>query len=222
MDYSPIWISLKTASIAMFFTFFLGIYAARLVMRVRCRGVKLLLDGLFILPLVLPPTVAGFFLLYLLGNQSLLGGWFYELTGKHIAFSFGATVIAAVLISFPLMYRSAKVAFEQVDEELIQVARIYGLGRTRIFYQVLLPNALPGVVSGAVLSFARGLGEFGATIMIAGNIAGKTRTLPMAIYSKAAAGQERQAFVYVCVIMGICLFVVFGMNMYLMIKQKKE
>ena len=138
--------------------------------------------------------------------------FFIEYFSVKIAFSWVATVIAAVTMSFPLMYRSARGAFEQVDDTLVQAARTLGMGEWTIFRKVLLANAVPGVVSGGVLAFARGLGEFGATAMIAGNIAGKTRTLPMAVYSEVAAGDMDAAYRYVAIIVVIAFLSVILMN----------
>lgn len=212
MDLSPIFISVKTAVMSIFITFFLGILAAWAVIRIRSRVWKTILDGILTLPLVLPPTVAGFFLLYLFGVKGPIGQFFLNFFSVKIAFSWEATVLAAVTMSFPLMYRSARGAFEQVDPSLAAAARTLGMGEWTIFRRVLLPNAVPGVVSGAVLAFARGLGEFGATAMIAGNIAGKTRTLPMAVYSEVAAGNMDSAWVYVVIITSIALISIILMN----------
>lgn len=213
MDFSPILISLKTANAAIVITFFLGIAAAKAVISIRNETLKILLDGLLTLPLVLPPTVAGFFLLYLFGVRRPVGQFFLEYFGVKIAFSWAATVLAAVVISFPLMYRSARGAFEQVDENLIYAGQTLGLSEWTIFWRIIMPGALPGVLSGGVLAFTRGLGEFGATAMIAGNIAGKTRTLPLAIYSEVAAGNMEGAGVYVWIIIAISLLIVGIMNM---------
>lgn len=220
MDYSPILISLRTASFAIVITFFTGIAAAKAVLAIRRESVRVLLDGILTLPLVLPPTVAGFFLLYLFGVKRPIGMLFLNTFGIKIAFSWGATVLAAVVISFPLMYRSARGAFEQVDENLIYAGRTLGLSEWQIFWKILIPEALPGIVSGGVLSYTRGLGEFGATAMIAGNIAGKTRTLPLAIYSEVAAGNMERAGVYVWIIVAMSLLIVGGMNL-ISIKRKK-
>ena len=141
-----------------------------------------------------------------------MGQFFIDYFSIKIAFSWGATVIAAVTMSFPLMYRSARGAFEQVDQNLVAAARTLGMSEWAIFRKVLLANAIPGVVSGGVLAFARGLGEFGATAMIAGNIAGKTRTLPMAVYSEVAAGNMDSAYGYVAVIVVIAFISVVIMN----------
>ena len=212
MDWSPILISMKTASLSIVITFFLGILAAWAVISIRNEWWKTLLDGVFTLPLVLPPTVAGFFLLYIFGVKRPVGQFFIEYFSVKIAFSWSAPVIAAVTMSFPLMYRSARGAFEQVNPDLASAARTLGMSEWNIFRKVLLANAVPGVVSGGVLAFARGLGEFGATAMIAGNIAGKTRTLPMAVYSEVAAGNMDAAYRYVAVIVVIAFISVILMN----------
>ena len=212
MDWSPILISAKTASMAIVCTFFLGIAVAYLVMRIRHEKIKMVWDGILTLPLVLPPTVAGFFLLYLFGVKRPIGKFFLDFFGVKIAFSWGATVLAAVVISFPLMYRSARGAFEQVQTDLLDAGRTLGMSEWNIFWKILFPNALSGILSGGILAFARGLGEFGATAMIAGNIIGKTRTLPLAVYSDVAAGNMEEAYQYVVVLVLISFLVVTGMN----------
>ena len=213
MDWSPILISMKTASLSIFITFFLGIFAAGVVIRLKNETSKIICDGILTLPLVLPPTVAGFFLLYLFGVKRPIGQFFIDFFGVKIAFSWGATVLAAVVMSFPLMYRSARGAFEQVDPDLTAAARTLGMSEWEIFWKVLFANATPGILSGGVLAFARGLGEFGATSMIAGNIAGKTRTLPMAVYSEVSAGNMGAADRYVAVIVVIAFISILLMNL---------
>ncbi len=213
LDLSPILISMKTAAVATAVTFLLGLLLAWGVLTVRGGLLRAVLDGILTIPLVLPPTVAGFFLLWIFGVKRPLGRFFFEALGVRIAFSWAATVLAAVAISLPLMYRSARGAFEQVDPDLLWAGRTLGMGEWELFWRVLLPNALPGVVSGGVLAFARGLGEFGATAMLAGNIAGKTRTLPLAIYAAVAAGDLEAAWGYVAVIVAISLAAVAVMNL---------
>jgi molybdate transport system permease protein len=212
MDLSPVLISMRTASAAIVVTFFLGILAARFVAGIKNKAWKMILDGILTLPLVLPPTVAGFFLLYTFGVRGPIGAFFLHFFSVRIAFSWGATVLAAVVISFPLMYRSARGALEQVDPNIVYAARTLGMSEGSIFLKVSLPTALPGVASGGILAFARGLGEFGATAMIAGNIPGKTRTLPLAIYSAVAAGDMDTAFDYVLIIVILSFAVVALMN----------
>ncbi|MBP0060661.1 molybdate ABC transporter permease subunit [Anaerobutyricum soehngenii] len=219
MDLSPIIISLRTAILSIIVTFFLGVAAAQLVFRLKSKTMKTILDGLFTLPLVLPPTVAGFFLLYIFGMRRLIGKFFIEYFAVKVAFSWGATVLAAVVISFPLMYRAARGAFEQVDPDVLSAGRTIGMSEWKIFWKVQLPIAWPGVISGAVLAFARGLGEFGATAMIAGNIKGKTRTLPLAVYSAVASGNMKEAGEYVAVLVCISFIVVICMNYFSMEKK---
>lgn len=222
MDWSPVFISMRTAGISIILTFFLGLLAAWLVISLKNDILKIVLDGIFTLPMVLPPTVVGFFLLYLLGVKRPLGRFFLEFFSVKIAFSWYAAVIAAVVMSFPLMYRSARGAFEQVDPTLMQAARTLGMGEWTIFRRILCANALPGIVGGGVLAFARGLGEFGATAMIAGNIAGKTRTLPMAVYSEVAAGDMDAAYDYVIIIVVIAFLAIAAMNWAALRGQKKR
>lgn len=215
IDWSPLWISLHTAAATIAIVFFIGVIIAWRVERLQSQSLKIFADAVITLPMVLPPTVAGFFLLYFFGNNRFLGQLIYQLTGIKIAFSWLATVLAAAVISLPLMYRSARGALSQVDKGMLEAARSLGMTEWRIFWRIHLPNALPGIIAGGLLAFARGLGEFGATAMIAGNIAGRTRTLPLAVYSAVAAGDWDAAGWYVAVIVGICLLVVIGINVYL-------
>lgn len=215
IDWSPLWISLHTAAATITIVFFIGVIIAWWVERLQSQSLKIFADAVITLPMVLPPTVAGFFLLYFFGNNHFLGQLIYQLTGIKIAFSWLATVLAAAVISLPLMYRSARGALSQVDKGMLEAARSLGMTEWRIFWRIHLPNALPGIIAGGLLAFARGLGEFGATAMIAGNIAGRTRTLPLAVYSAVAAGDWDAAGWYVAVIVGICLLVVIGLNVYL-------
>lgn len=215
IDWSPLWISLQTAAATIAIVFFIGVVIAWWVERLQSQSLKIFADAVITLPMVLPPTVAGFFLLYFFGNNRFLGQLIYQLTGIKIAFSWLATVLAAAVISLPLMYRSARGALSQVDKGMLEAARSLGMTEWRIFWRIHLPNALPGIIAGGLLAFARGLGEFGATAMIAGNIAGRTRTLPLAVYSAVAAGDWEAAGWYVTVIVGICLLVVIGLNVYL-------
>ncbi len=215
IDWSPLWISLQTAAATIAIVFFIGVVIAWWVERLQSQSLKIFADAVITLPMVLPPTVAGFFLLYFFGNNRFLGQLIYQLTGIKIAFSWLATVLAAAVISLPLMYRSARGALSQVDKGMLEAARSLGMTEWRIFWRIHLPNALPGIIAGGLLAFARGLGEFGATAMIAGNIAGRTRTLPLAVYSAVAAGDWEAAGWYVAVIVGICLLVVIGLNVYL-------
>lgn len=210
MDWDPLFISMKTSILATVITFFIGIYVAYQVLKLKGK-LQWVMDGLFTLPLVLPPTVAGFFLLLLFGKRGPLGK-LLALIDIRIVFSWPATVIAAVVIAFPLMYRSAKAAFEQIDKNVVYAGRTLGLSEAKIFWSIIIPLALPGIISGGILSFARALGEFGATLMIAGNIKGKTQTVPVAIYSATQGNRMDQAMLWVVIIVGISFAVVFFMN----------
>lgn len=221
MEYSPILVSMKTASLAIFITFFIGLFASIMVMKIKKQSVRVFMDGLFTLPMVLPPTVVGFFLLFIFGVKRPLGKFFIDYFGVKIAFSWGATVLAAVVMSFPLMYRSCKGAFEQVDKDLVHAARTLGMSEWDIIWKVYVANALPGVISGGILAFARGLGEFGATSMIAGNIIGKTQTLPMAVYSEVAAGNMENAYGYVIIIVVIAFIAISMMDFITIYNEKK-
>lgn len=220
MDLSPIFISIKTASAAIIITFFIGLLTAHLVIKMKSEKLKMIIDGILTLPLVLPPTVVGFFLLIIFGVRRPLGKFLLDFLGVKIVFSWTATVIAAVLISFPLMYRSARGAFEQVDQNYIMAGRTLGMSESKIFWTITMPLALPGVASGGVLAFARGLGEFGATAMIAGNIQNVTRTLPLAIYAEVAAGNMNEAMKYVLIVMSISFVVIVLLNYFTFKGQK--
>ena len=209
MDFSPLWISLKVAVCATVFTFFLGLLSARLVLSLRAG--KALIDGIFSLPMVLPPTVVGFFLLIIFGKNSLLGGLLLKM-GISVLFTWQGAVIAAVVVSFPIMYRAARGALEQVDVNLIYAGRTLGMSESRIFWKVIMPAAGPGIASGTVLAFARAIGEYGATSMLAGNILGKTRTVSVAIASETAAGNYDMAGFWVAVIILISFLVVAAIN----------
>ena len=221
MDWSPIFISMKTASLSILITFFVGLIVAWVIVKMKNEAIKIVLDGIFTLPIVLPPTVVGFFLLYVFGVRGPIGKFFIDFFAFKIAFSWPATVIAAVVMSFPLMYRSARGAFEQVDSNLLDAGRTLGMSEWKIFWKVLFANALPGIISGGILAYARGLGEFGATAMLAGNIADQTRTLPMAVYSEVAAGNMGSAFDYVIIIVVIAFVAIFIMDFVSLRKEKQ-
>ncbi len=206
MDLSPLWISLATTVAATGATFVFGMLAARFMYSVR-GGFRAWIDGILTLPLVLPPTVVGFFLLLLLGRRSFIGHAL-EHIGLVIVFSWPATVIAATVVAFPLMYRTTLGAFEQVNPNLLDAARTLGASEACVFRRVLLPQAAPGVLAGTVLAFARALGEFGATLMLAGNIPGRTQTMPIAIFSAAESGDMREASLWVAMIVVLSLAIV--------------
>lgn len=217
MDFSPLWISMKVACTATVFTFFLGLLAARLVFSLG--KLKALADGIFSLPLVLPPTVVGFFLLVLFGRNSLFGH-FLQKIGISVLFTWQGAVIAAVAVSFPIMYRTTLGALEQVDINLLHAARTLGMNELQIFCRVMLPVAWPGVAAATVLAFARAMGEFGATMMLAGNIPGETATMSVAVYTAVQSGDRALAYRWVAIIMGISFLTIFLMN-YWMDYQKR-
>lgn len=207
---TPLWISIKTSLLATFITFFIGIVTAYLVANYRGKW-RGLIDSLFTLPLVLPPTVLGFFLLLLFGKNGPMGK-LLELMDSSIIFTWTATVIAAVVVAFPMMYRSARSAFEQIDNNLISAAKTLGLSNWKIFYKIAIPLAWPGIIGGVVLSFARALGEFVATLMIAGNIPGKTQTMPLAIFFKVQAMDYKGAMLWVWTIVAISVVMILILN----------
>ncbi|MDR1815055.1 MAG: molybdate ABC transporter permease subunit [Clostridiales Family XIII bacterium] len=213
MVLTPILISLKTASVAILFTFVIGTALAYAVNRSASERLKAALDAVLTLPLVLPPTVAGFFLLYLFGVHRPLGVLLGAI-GVKLVFSWPATVLAAVVIALPLMYRSARAAFDQVDPIYLQAARTIGLPESKIAMKILFPLAAPGLTSGGILSFSRGLGEFGATAMIAGNIAGVSRTMPLAIYSAVAGGRMEDAYEYVLILVIVSFLFVWSISIF--------
>lgn len=210
MDLTPVWISIKTALAATLVTFFLGLAAARCMAGRDFKG-KSLVDGILILPLVLPPTVVGFGLLYLFGRNGFLGQMFFAI-GRPIVFSWSATVIASTVVSFPLMYQAARAAFEQVEPNLENAARTLGASEWMVFWKISVPLAWPGIAAGTILAFARSLGEFGATLMLAGNIPGKTQTIPLAIYFAVEGGKESLALNWVLIVLLISLISIVALN----------
>ncbi len=209
-DFSPLWISLKSSAIATLFTFFLGIAAAKWMLSTSIKG-KALIEGIFIAPLVLPPTVVGFLLLLLFGRNGAIGQ-FLQQFGVTILFTWQATVITATVVSFPLMYKTALGAFEQIDPNLLNAARTLGASELKVFWRIMLPLAWPGILAGTILAFARALGEFGATLMLAGNIPGQTQTIPMAIYFAVESGDMRLATIWVLIILSLALSLLTAVN----------
>lgn len=208
-DLSPLWISLKVAAVATLFTFFFGVPFAKLVHSMK-RG-RSIIDGLMMLPLVLPPTVVGFLLLLIFGKNSAVGS-LLSAAGINIIFTWQGASVAAAVVSFPIMYRTTLGAFEQIDTELIDAAKTLGLGKKDIFFKVWIPLSWPGIAAGLTLSFARAMGEFGATMMVAGNIPGKTRTMSTAVYSAMQGGNREMAYQWVIIIMLLSLGALALMN----------
>lgn len=218
MDFSPLWISLKTAFLATIITSIIGIFISYKMANYKGRG-RGLIDGVFTLPLILPPTVIGFFLLLICGKNGFVGKIFMSFN-KNIIFSWSATVIAATVVAFPMMYRTCRSAFEQIDKNMISAARTLGLSETKIFFKIAIPLACPGIIGGLVLSFARALGEFGATLMIAGNIPGKTQTMPVAIFFAVEGGDMNKAMLWVLIIVAISFIMIFLLNYWCDTQQK--
>lgn len=212
IDYRPLWVSLKTGLLALAISGVLGLLAAWRVMGSTSR-LKALLDSAFTIPMVLPPTVCGFLLLMLFGQSSAMGRWLID-HGIEVVFSWPAAVIAAVAVSFPLVYRTALGAFEALDSRMLDAARTLGWSEWRIFRFIMLPLAWPSIAAGAVLAFARAMGEFGCTLFFAGNYAGVTQTIPIAIYFEWMGGNTNVALFWVVVVILFSLAVVVGINAY--------
>lgn len=209
VDLSPVWISVETSVTATIITLVLG--TATAVWRANRRGLgPALLDGIFLLPLVLPPTVVGFILLLIFGRNGPLGRLLLHF-GATVVFSWPATVIAAAVVSFPLMYLSVRASLEQVDPNLLQAARTLGASEWRVFQRIALPLAWPGILAGTILAFARALGEFGATLMLAGSIPGRTETIPLAIYFAVEANEMHQAVLWSLIDIAISLAMIASM-----------
>lgn len=209
-DLSPLFISLKTSLIGTSITFILAIPIAYWMSKYEGKF-KSFIDGILTIPLVLPPTVLGFILLMIIGKRGLLGNILQRL-GTSLVFKWQAAAIAAAVVSFPLMYRTTRGAFEQIDIDIINAARTLGINEMDIFTKVAIPMAWPGIAAGTVLALARALGEFGATLMVAGNIPGKTQTIPTAIYFASEGGNMKVAGLWVAVIFILSLGFIFLMN----------
>ncbi|MEL7597982.1 MAG: molybdate ABC transporter permease subunit [Clostridiaceae bacterium] len=214
MDFysSPIWISLKTAFVATIITLFLGVLVGKWMAEYRGK-LKGVWDAIFTLSMVLPPTVVGFFLLVLLGKNGPIGQLLLKFD-KTLIFSWPAEIITATVVAFPLMYKTSRSSFEQIDQNVINAARTLGVSEWRIFYRIMLPLSWPGIAAGVVLAFARALGEFGATLMVAGSIPGKTTTIPTAIYFAVVNGEMDKALSLVLFIVAISMTVIVLTNIW--------
>lgn len=212
LDWSPLYISMKTGIVATIFSFFLGIYAARKVVKAGPK-MKAILDGFLTLPMVLPPTVAGFFLLLIFSRRRPFGIFLFEQFHIKVVQTWLGCIIAATVIAFPLMYRNARAAFEQIDVNLIHAGRTLGMSEITIFWKVVVPAAGPGILSGTILTFARALGEYGATSMLAGNIPGKTGTISQRIAMVIQDGDYATAGVWVAIVIFIAFLIIVLMNL---------
>ncbi len=212
IDLSPLWVTLKTTLTAIVFIFILGLLAAYFSLRIPARAQDIA-DSIFTIPMVLPPTVCGFLLLLAFGKNTPVGQWFMDI-GFPLIFSWQATVLAAVVVAFPLMYRSARGAFENLDPNMLDAARTLGWSNAKIFFKLMLPLSWSSIAAGTVLSFARALGEFGATLFLAGNYLGITRTVPIAIYFEWMNGNVDVAIFWTIVIMVFSFVVILFINLW--------
>ena len=202
MDWYPLYNSIRIAAISTVVIFFLGIFAAYYVAKTP-RVVKGLLDVLLTLPLVLPPTVVGYLLLRVLGPKRVIGAWVLETFGLRLTMTWWSAIFATAVVIFPLMYRTARGAFESFDETLAQAGQTLGLSNTYIFWRIRMPCCRQGTLAGTVLSFARALGEYGATSMIAGYTPGRTATISTTVYQLWRTGNDAEAFRWVLVNLAI-------------------
>ena len=205
----PLFLTLKVAGWATVLTFIVGVALAWFIARHRFPG-REVLDAMMTLPMVMPPTVLGYYLLVLLGRRGVIGEWLDTTFGITLIFTWQGAVIAAAVVAFPLVYKAARAAFEEVSPQFENAARILGSGEWAVFLRVTLPLAWRGILAGTMLAFARAMGEFGATLMIAGSIPGKTQTLSIAVYEAVQAGRDDMANFLVLVTSIVCIAVLVG------------
>jgi molybdate transport system permease protein len=204
VDLTPLWLTLKVAGVATLVSFLVGVVLAFLVARSRFWG-REGVDSLATLPLIMPPTVLGYYLIVVIGRQGWLGRWLQETWGISLIFTWQGAAAAAAVVSLPLIYKSARAAFEGVDPNLEEAARTLGVSELGVFLRVSLPLAWRGILAGTLMAFARAMGEFGATLMVAGNLPGKTQTLSMAVYDAMLTGNDQTATMLVLLISAVCL-----------------
>ena len=219
--FEPIILSIRVALVATAIAFFLGIFFAYLLTKKKVPG-KNIWETILILPMILPPSIVGYLLLKLFGKRGPIVAFLLDTFGIQVVFTWIACVIAATVVALPLMYQNAKGAFQSVDPTLETAARTLGSSSFKVFRTVTMPLSIPGIVSGIVLTFARALGEFGATLMLAGNIPGRTQTIPTAIYYSVVTGKEDEAMNLVVVMVIFSFALVFGLNMWLKKKNHRE
>jgi len=212
LDWSPLIISLKTGVVATIISFFFGLFAARKVIRLSYRA-KAVVDGILTLPMVLPPTVAGFILLLIFSRRRPIGIFLDQQLDIQVVQTWLGCILAATVIAFPLMYRNARAAFEQIDANLVYAGRTLGMSETSIFWRIVVPTAGPGIASGTILTFARAMGEYGATSMLAGNIPGKTGTVSQRIAMVIQDGDYVTAGFWVVVVLLIAFVIIFLVNL---------
>ena len=210
-DGVALWLSLKVAGLATLLNIVLGTAAGFALARWRFAG-RDVLDTVLTLPMVMPPTVLGYYLLVLLGRNGPIGGWLQNTFGINLIFTWQGAVIAAMVVTFPLVFKPARAAFEGVSPQLEQAARVLGLRERSVFFRVSLPLAWRGILAGVVLAFARALGEFGATLMVAGSLPGKTQTLSIAVYEAVQAGEDALANQLVLLISMVCIVILLAVG----------
>jgi len=203
--WSPLKLSVEIASVAGVLVFVFGLLLGKVMANRNFKG-KVVIETLILLPFALPPTVVGFLLIILFGRQSPIGQLIEAIFKQPVMFTWWAAVIASAVVAFPIMYQSSKTGFEAIDRDIEDAARVDGAGEFNLFYLVSIPLALKSIISGGILSVARVLGEFGATIMFAGNIPGKTQTIPLAIYMAIDANNMEMAWLWVGSMIGISFF----------------
>ena len=213
LDWSPLIISLKTGVVATIISFFFGLFAARKVIRLSYRA-KAVVDGILTLPMGLPPTVAGFILLLIFSRRRPIGIFLDQQLDIQVVQTWLGCILAATVIAFPLMYRNARAAFEQIDANLVYAGRTLGMSETSIFWRIVVPTAGPGIASGTILTFARAMGEYGATSMLAGNIPGKTGTVSQRIAMVIQDGDYLTAGFWVVVVLLIAFVIIFLVNLF--------
>lgn len=206
LELSPLWLTLKVAGIATVLSSLTGIALAVVLAKGKFPG-KEWLDAIFTLPLVMPPTVLGYYLIVLVGKNGWIGRWLYEAFGITLMFTWQGAALAATVVSLPLTFKSARTAFEGVDQNLEKAARTLGLSEAGVFFRVSFPLAWRGILAGTMLAFARAMGEFGATLMVAGNLPGKTQTLSLAVYNAVQTGNDSLAATLVVITSAVCIVV---------------
>ena len=218
---TPLGLTLKVAGVSTLSALLIGVALAFLLARYRFRG-REWLDAVLTLPLVMPPTVLGYYLIVLVGRNGWIGLWLYETFGISLMFTWQGAVVASTVVSLPLVFKAARAAFEGVDQNLEKAARTLGLSEVEIFLRISFPLAWRGILAGAMLAFARAMGEFGATLMIAGNLPGKTQTLSLAVYDAVQAGNDHLAATLVLITSCVCLVILVGSGKVLRTNYLKE
>ncbi|WP_047982224.1 molybdate ABC transporter permease subunit [Ornithinibacillus contaminans] len=213
MEFSwlPVKLSIYVSVVATVITFFIGVFISYWMVRKKVKG-KALIETILFLPLVLPPSVIGFILIIVFGSNSVIGQAIQMVTGESIIFTVTAAVIAAIVVALPLMYQSIKTGFQSVDSNIIGAAKVDGAGDMRVLWRIIIPVSSKAIIAGVILSFTRAFGEFGATLMFAGNIPGQTQTIPTAIYLSIESGQTQIAWYYVLISIAFSFMLLFSIN----------